>query len=121
METTYHYTVTIFATTFGQDKDYTKSFHHEEKFKNRDLLESRQDANNYYKEKIDGLGTASYVFPCAGRQDFVMGENSAISVDLYLVECYKGEENFHSLSNPDDCEETAVLEKEIFSNIEFRI
>ena len=110
---TYYYRVDIFCTTFQKDADKTKPFSHSEIFQGADLLECRNNAFQYYDEKIRGIANAQYVFPFESPQNFEFGKHSAISIELYLVEG----DNLYSLSDPCEVEESLELEEYIFSQL----
>ncbi|QOW09097.1 hypothetical protein Q73A0000_01395 [Kaistella flava (ex Peng et al. 2021)] len=115
MMTKYYYEVDIFTTTFEKDENETKPFRHIEKFEDENLSKAREEAEEYYNEKVVGIDTSTYIFPFASPEDFNMGENSAISIDFSLVECYDGQEIRHSLIEPDEAEETTAIENYLFS------
>lgn len=117
MKTTYHYLVAIHATTFENDANRTTPFSHHEIFKAEDLMIARKDALAFYEEQLRGLPTASYVLPFSPPEHFERGKNSAISIDLYLVEEHGEYEYFHSLSDSDEIEETLEIERSVFAEL----
>ena len=117
MKTKYHYLVVIHSTTFEKDAHKTKPLSQEVIFKCEDLRIARKRAIAFYNEQLVGLRTASYVLPTAPVENFKMGKNSAISIDLSLVEEGEKYKEKYSLSDPDEIEETLEIEDMVFSEL----
>ena len=80
------------VTTFKKDPGKNDSFHHDEDFKNKDLLKAKEAATQYYHKRLKGFESGSYFLPFAGPNDFIDGENAAFTICLSLVELLANEE-----------------------------
>jgi len=104
-EPVYFYLVREWVSTFEKDEGKNECFIHEEKFKGNNLLKCKQEAENYYYHRLQGLERegATYFLPFAGPKDFIEGKNAAFSIHLHLVEYYN-EDNLveHILIGEDD-------------------
>ena len=100
----YFYRVTEFVTTFGDDMGKNEPYDHEEDFKGFDLLECREMAINYYKERHKGFqeDNVKYFLPFASPKDFIIGQNAAHSLTLSLIECIDNENYEYILSGEDE-------------------
>ena len=87
-EPVYFYRVEEFGTSFKADPGKNEPLSFTKDFKGGNPILQREEANKYYKERLEGFKSASYFLPFAGPRDFIMGKNSAISLCLSLVEFY---------------------------------
>jgi hypothetical protein len=102
-EPDYFYLVREHVTTFKMDIGENDSFTHEQKFEGKNLLKSKTEAERYYWNRLNGLVEGKYFLEFASPQNFVFGENAALSVVLSLVEYYTEDEFFeHPLIGESD-------------------
>ena len=103
------YRVHEFVTTFKKDPGKNDSFHHDEDFKNKNLLKSREAATQYYHKRLEGFEDGSYFLPFTGPDDFIDGENAAFTISLSLVELLANGEEQEYILLPDNHEEEETM------------
>lgn len=85
--TEYYYQVEEFVTTFGADPGHNDSMGNTEIFKDSDLRKAQEQAIRFYLKRLIGLNEKrKYFLPFASSEKFSIGENAAMSVQLYLME-----------------------------------
>ena len=107
----YHfYRVTEFVTTFKADPDKHEPFNTITDFKGEDLLKCRNEAIEFYKERIKGFenGNVKFFLPTAGRDTFELGKNAGYSLTLSFVEWYDVSEYYEHILLGE--EESEILE-----------
>lgn len=82
----YFYRVSLFMTTFGADPGKNQPFSHQEDFKGDDLIACRSAAYEFYQQHYNGLDNNRYHLPFASPAEFQLGQHSAVSIILFLVE-----------------------------------
>jgi len=116
--TNYKYIVSLYLTTFGKGGE-TEPFKESFEFKDVNLSKARVKALNSYFDILKGIATgkASYFLPICEAKDFVLGENSSVSLHISLVEITDHEENeflIYGCENWEEMNQDRVIETKIF-------
>src|SRR5438045_2789362 len=91
----YFYRVDEFVRTFGRGESGEESFTHSLDFHFDTFQESRQQAYDYYHERLEFLSKeGEYFQPFVPTKDTQVGTIAVYSLTLYLVECYNEEEYY---------------------------
>ena len=80
------------------DKDKSEPYLHNEDFKGENLLECRSKALNYYQKRLEEfrLGEIEFLLPFASPENFKIGENTAFSLTLSLIEYYSEDDQYEN-------------------------
>ncbi len=110
----YYFLVREFITTFKCDENQTEPIEYFKEFKKEDFNYSYIDAYNaaveYFNQRLEGMGSATYFLPFAGPKEFVRGKNAAFSLDLLICVVEPNESYELDLSGSDERETEEALE-----------
>ena len=117
----YFYRVDEFVRTFGRGESQEESFTHSLDFYFDTVGESRQQAYDYYKERLDFLSKEDeYFLPFEPTKDSSLGAIAVYSLTLYFVECYNEDEYYlYGLEGVNEQEkaEAREVEAEVLNGI----
>ena len=112
----YFYRVSEFITSFEADEEKNQPIDHHEDFKGDDFLKCKQEAEEYYMNRLEGLENGKYFLPFAAPGNFQFGKNSAFSIILSIIEYYSEDDQYeHPILGEEDeiTEEGKELEESI--------
>jgi hypothetical protein len=116
---TYFYRVDEYVSTFGRSQGQEESFSHSLDFYFDTLQESKQQAYDYYNDRLSFLSKeGAYFLPFAPVKDTSLGDIAIYSLTLYFVECYNEDEYYlHGLEgvSEEEKEEAKEVEWEVFN------
>ena len=120
------YRVASFVTTFEQSTTHHSSLEDNHDFpvnpfmSHDEIQMVRQQAMDFYREKLSALGDGKFELPFATPSNFEMNENAAFGLTFSIVELYEDEEEFEwYLAGEEDelLEEGKTEEARIISEI----
>lgn len=110
----YYYRVDEVVKTFGRGDNQEEAFSHSLDFQFDTMQESRRQAYEYYRERLEVLSKEEeYFLPFAPTKDTKLGLIAIYSLTLYFVECYNEDEYYlHGLEGVSEEEKAEALKVE---------